>query len=71
VIEGVETDFGFVRYSEKTLAYLDRYAPLRNMKKKRSKAYAHSLSVAGRVEFAALTCAAIEFASSGNVLESF
>lgn len=69
-LEGVETDFGFVPYSEATKAYLDRHAPLRNEPKRRSKAWKHSQHQAERVAFAVNVCAGIAYVS-GKPFESF
>lgn len=62
-LEGVETDFGFVPYSEATKAYLDRHAPLRNEPKRRSKAWKHSQYQAEKVASAVNVCAGIAYAS--------
>jgi hypothetical protein len=73
VIEGCETDYGFVPYSAKTLAYLDRHASRRNepLRGRIGRERIAHLKTAERVASAVCVCAAIEFASSGKVLESF
>lgn len=74
VVEGCETDFGFVPYSPHVLAYLDMTAPRRHEPLKRGRIgreRIHHMQVAERVAAACCLCATIEFYRSGKLLEVF
>jgi hypothetical protein len=72
MIEGCETDYGFVRYSPAVVAYLDKFASRRHERKGRMgrERIAH-LKLSERVANACCLCASIHWAATGNVLESF